>query len=460
MTDEWAEDTTISMWCGPIEEPTRYIIRSLRPVVRHGQGDVYEAVTSDGQRVALKHLPDATTVDLVSVLRRHKAIANIGAHGLVAALECFAGTFTFPRSDSTVDEEPLVDDDFEDVIVVTPWVGVADLDVEDSSLAHTTDVIRQVAALLASLHSARPESFAHFDVKPTNIRVGSQGQAYLIDFESTRPADGATRSAPIGVRRYMAPEQQRPGAPASVQADIYPLGVMLLEALTGGADVGSIDRDELAISARAAGLADPSGLADLVVSCVSDDPEQRPSASDVENRLATVLSRRRRRPLRRTRRRVTAAALMAIAAVALIGPRLSSGPDSHPSITVQNLVTNGDVMREDTSFVRLTTVPRLRCPTSACVIDGTSRSSNETYDRAICIAQGDRITNGEDNSPVDDDNPLLFESTNWYGVETTSSSGDTVRGFVSWTWITPDDRNRDLPTCEDAEFEPSVGVSS
>jgi lysophospholipase L1-like esterase len=113
-------------------------------------------------------------------------------------------------------------------------------------------------------------------------------------------------------------------------------------------------------------------------------------------------------------------------------------------LTVDNRVTNGMGMREDTSPVRLTTKPWKLCTSRGCNIDGTERWSGGTYDAAICQTQGERTTNGHDTNPSDDANPLLFESTRYYGVRLQ----DGTFGFVSEVWIHAADRGGlGLPPC-------------
>jgi murein DD-endopeptidase MepM/ murein hydrolase activator NlpD len=100
-------------------------------------------------------------------------------------------------------------------------------------------------------------------------------------------------------------------------------------------------------------------------------------------------------------------------------------------ITVDNRVTNGATMREDTTPARLTTQPWVYCGRRGCNIDGTERTSGETYDAAICQTVGERTTNGNDSDPADDQNPERFQSTLYYGVLLSNGTF----GYVSEVWI-------------------------
>jgi serine/threonine protein kinase len=91
---------------------------------------------------------------------------------------------------------------------------------------------RDIAEALAYVHG---QGVIHRDVKPSNILLAHDGRALLADFGVARLTDGArVTSAPatIGTAAFMAPEQIG-GAGVTPAADVYALGLVLLEALTG-----------------------------------------------------------------------------------------------------------------------------------------------------------------------------------------------------------------------------------
>lgn len=151
---------------------------------------------------------------------------------------------------------------------------------------------RLVGAQIAdALHYTHGLGIVHHDVKPANILLGHDGPdgtlwARLSDF-GTGPLVGAERAdVPSGSASYLAPEQAS-GAEAGPAADIYALGIVLLEALTG-------DRCKPAASSEA-GAARPSVPArlpapwpELLDAMTATDPQHRPSAAEVAATLAAA----------------------------------------------------------------------------------------------------------------------------------------------------------------------------
>ena len=92
-------------------------------------------------------------------------------------------------------------------------------------------VLGSVCAALAYAHS---EGYVHCDLKPSNILFHRSGKPMLADFGIARMTDAATATmVGAGTPAYMAPEQAR-GLNPTPQTDIYALGVVLFEMLTGG----------------------------------------------------------------------------------------------------------------------------------------------------------------------------------------------------------------------------------
>ena len=97
--------------------------------------------------------------------------------------------------------------------------------------------LRRVAGdVLGALGSAHAAGVVHRDVKPGNILIGENGCAKVADFGIAKSAEVAAdvtgTGMLIGTPAYLAPERLH-GRPATPQSDLYSLGVVLYEALTG-----------------------------------------------------------------------------------------------------------------------------------------------------------------------------------------------------------------------------------
>jgi len=94
------------------------------------------------------------------------------------------------------------------------------------------EIVRQICSGLEAAHN---EGVVHRDLKPQNVMLDAQGRVFLMDFGLARSMElvGMTRTgALIGTPTYMSPEQAR-GEKADVRTDIFALGVIFYELLTG-----------------------------------------------------------------------------------------------------------------------------------------------------------------------------------------------------------------------------------
>jgi serine/threonine-protein kinase len=163
-------------------------------------------------------------------------------------------------------------------------------------LAEAVEVATQVCSALQAAHAER---LVHRDVKPQNILLRSDGIVKLADFGIARSL-AATRHTEIGTvlgtMAYLSPEQAR-GEQVTAAADLYSLGVVLYELLTGqipfpASSLGELVRKrELGEFTPPGGLVPmPAALSDAVVACLAVSPNARPSsAGELARRIAGAI---------------------------------------------------------------------------------------------------------------------------------------------------------------------------
>ena len=136
-------------------------------------------------------------------------------------------------------------------------------------------ICRQVASALDAAHE---QGLVHRDVKPSNILIDASDRAYLADFGLSRlssdPAKAPEIAASLGTIDYVAPEQIR-GDAIDGRADVYSLGCVLYECLTGSAPFSI--RSDVALLYAHLEEEPPAapGLEDVMAKALAKDPEER-----------------------------------------------------------------------------------------------------------------------------------------------------------------------------------------
>ena len=184
------------------------------------------------------------------------------------------------------------------------------------------------------LEHAHGHGVIHRDLKPANVFLCSEGTVKILDFGlahalGQRRADGGTPA-------YMAPEQ-RTGAPEDERTDVFALGVMLYQMLTGDRPFGAEPTGPFPRRATPLDVAQSPALAVLVGEMLDRDPVSRPrDGAEVVSRLKAIKQEldtspsTPSRPVRVRRRWRLVASLAAVSVATAIAVRALFGPARRP----------------------------------------------------------------------------------------------------------------------------------
>jgi len=268
--------------------------RVERVVGTGGMGSVYRASHAlAGRVVALKvmredQLTQERAVD--RMMREASILASVSHPGLPRFYEC-----------------GILDDG-------RPWIAM-EL-IAGTSLSHrmqrelvapddVIDLVYDVAGVLAAAHE---RGVTHRDLKPDNIFLTPDDPGYrvrVIDWGIAHAHAGSrftNMNEAVGTPTYMSPEQAR-GGPTDGTCDVYGLGVVAYQALTGRAPflgatsveilVQHLNRPAPALAPRCPDA--PYGLVELVEQMLVKNHEERPSAADVQVALSRLRAETHRR---------------------------------------------------------------------------------------------------------------------------------------------------------------------
>jgi serine/threonine protein kinase len=240
---------------------------------RGGMGEVYRAEDLKlSQIVAIKFLPESVSHDAAALARFHAEvrIARTVSHPNVCRMFDIGDMdgITFLTMEYV---------DGEDLSSLIRRIGRLSTD-------KATEIARQMCAGLAAAHD---KGVIHRDLKPANIMLDGAGKVRITDFGLAGIAatiEGADVRA--GTPAYMAPEQLA-GTEVTIKSDIYSLGLILYEIITGKRAFDATSLPELMRMREDSRVPNPSTLVRdidplferVILRCLATDPVLRPASA-------------------------------------------------------------------------------------------------------------------------------------------------------------------------------------
>ncbi len=259
-------------------DPTVYADRYeiVREIARGGMSNVYLARDTKLDRaVALKVLPAELSRDPAFVERfrlEAQAAASLNDPTIVAVYD-----WGQEQDTSFIVMEYVEGSTLRESIARGPMDPV-----------EAAGVASDIARALATAHR---RGVIHRDIKPGNVLITPSGEVKVADFGIARAngvGDGLTRTgAVMGTATYFSPEQAQ-GLPVDARSDIYSLGVVLYEMVTGAVPFVGDSAVSVAFlhvrepvappSRRRPGV--PAGLESIILTCLAKEPDARYQSAD------------------------------------------------------------------------------------------------------------------------------------------------------------------------------------
>lgn len=194
----------------------------IKQIGRGGMADVYLArdLILDGQEIAIKVLRTNYQTDPIAVARfqrEARAMSDLDHPNIVGVTD--------------------IGEEEGQQYLAMEYVNGVDLKkyIQQNSPLTNEDVVRIMGQILLGMRLAHMSGIVHRDLKPQNVLLTDKGDAKVTDFGiavAFAETSLTQTNSMLGSVHYLSPEQAR-GAKATVQSDIYAMGIMLYEMLTG-----------------------------------------------------------------------------------------------------------------------------------------------------------------------------------------------------------------------------------
>ncbi|MGT2799802.1 Stk1 family PASTA domain-containing Ser/Thr kinase [Streptococcus marmotae] len=266
--------------------------RIVRQIGRGGMADVYLAkdLILDGEEVAVKVLRTNYQTDQIAVQRfqrEARAMADLDHLNIVRI--------------SDIGEE-----DGQQYLAME-YVDGLDLKryIKENAPLSNDEAVRIMGQILLAMRMAHTRGIVHRDLKPQNVLLTRNGTAKVTDFGiavAFAETSLTQTNSMLGSVHYLSPEQAR-GSKATVQSDIYAMGIILFEMLTGHIPYDGDSAVTIALqhfqkalpSVRAENAAVPQALENVVLKATAKKLDERyKTVAEMYADLASTLSTSRR----------------------------------------------------------------------------------------------------------------------------------------------------------------------
>jgi serine/threonine protein kinase/Tfp pilus assembly protein PilF len=282
----------------------------IMPIYSYHHGQPFQAV-------CMPFLGSTTLADVLSDIRRHKSMPCSGKN-ILSTLNDRRKRSTrrfedssHASSDGRMQDSLPIDPAALIGPIVSPAHPVPSPLLELEGLSYVDSILWMAVRLTDGLAHAHERGILHRDLKPANVLITDDGVPMLLDFNlaaDTKTCDTATSAAIGGTLPYMSPEHLEAfrgnAQHVDARSDIYSLGVILFELLTGAAPYPSyrklpmrevvqrmiIDRRRMSLRMRDLnGLISPA-VESILKRCLAADPKQRyQSARELQEDLQCQL---------------------------------------------------------------------------------------------------------------------------------------------------------------------------
>lgn len=297
-----SQDATQGRYAGGSLAGGRYQLRDL--LGEGGMASVYLAYDSALDRqVAIKtlHSELGREASFRERFRREaQAVAKLSHTNIVSVFDTGEGEVTFGASGADGTVMPYIVMEY---VEGQPLGSVLDADVHQYGAMPADKALKVTADVLAALETSHEMGLVHRDIKPGNVMMTKRGVVKVMDFGIARAMQSGVTSMTqtgmvVGTPQYLSPEQAL-GRGVDARSDLYSVGIMLFQLLTGRipfeADsplaIAYAHVQEEPVAPSSINRSITPAMDALVARALKKNPNERfPTASAMRDEISRVLS--------------------------------------------------------------------------------------------------------------------------------------------------------------------------